>query len=447
MIKISVIMPLYNAEKYLEECLQSVLKQSFSQFELICINDASSDGTGKILENYANKDFRIKVFTNEKRSGAAYSRNRGIKEAVGEYLSFLDGDDIFDEAMLEAALVDAEKYQADIVVFNGKHVPSDRIHDQLYVVHGKEYIEKYCKNIFTIHAHEPYEFLNWQLGPWNKLYRKELILSENLEFQNLSCANDVYFVSMALMLARRIRVMDDSRVMVHVRDHFELSRISYNRDPMCTYQAVEKIIIELKKREKLASLYKQFYWSSAFAIINAITISKDKERARFVYDFLKTEGIKNLIELGGTYYQTVDAYVKELFDNFEEKTYESEWYRNESILKIYLAKNAELVEKLFRNYEDKGIKVGIWGAGRNGQTLIEFCDGHDIKVDTVIDKNKGGKGITLCGHKIYKFEECPEEVQTIIIASEYIYEDVEKSIEMTGKNIELIDINQILQIT
>ena len=94
--KLSVIMPLYNADVYLRESLDSVRHQTFADFELICINDASTDTTEDILNEYKNNDSRIKVLVNKERSGAAYCRNIGITAAKGEYLSFLDGDDIFD---------------------------------------------------------------------------------------------------------------------------------------------------------------------------------------------------------------------------------------------------------------------------------------------------------------------------------------------------------------
>lgn len=82
-------MPLYNADAYLRESLDSVLHQTFTDFELICINDASADTTGDILNEYQNKDSRIKILINADRSGAAHCRNIGIKAAKGEYLSLI----------------------------------------------------------------------------------------------------------------------------------------------------------------------------------------------------------------------------------------------------------------------------------------------------------------------------------------------------------------------
>ena len=92
MHKISVIVPVYNVEQHLTRCIQSITNQSYSNLEIICINDGSSDGSAEILEQYAKKDGRIKVLS-QKNLGAGSARNNGIKQAQGEFIAFLDSDD------------------------------------------------------------------------------------------------------------------------------------------------------------------------------------------------------------------------------------------------------------------------------------------------------------------------------------------------------------------
>ena len=117
MPEISVIIPCYNVEKYLAECLDSVLGQSFEDFEAICVNDGSSDKTADILAQYAAKDKRIRVITQENQ-GQAMARNNGKAMAQGKYIYFLDADDAIHPQCLEIAHFLAEKYQADLVCFN-----------------------------------------------------------------------------------------------------------------------------------------------------------------------------------------------------------------------------------------------------------------------------------------------------------------------------------------
>ena len=117
MVKISVIVPVYNVEKYLSECLNSILAQTFNDFEVICVNDGSTDRSSEILLQYAKKDKRIKVIT-QKNQGLSMARNNGLKEAGGEYVYFVDSDDAIHPKCLETAYTLAEKQQADLVCFS-----------------------------------------------------------------------------------------------------------------------------------------------------------------------------------------------------------------------------------------------------------------------------------------------------------------------------------------
>lgn len=121
MPKISVIIPVYNTEKYLAECLDSVLNQTFTDWEAICIDDGSTDNSLEILKEYAKKDKRIKILT-QKNQGLSATRNRGIKIATGKYISFIDSDDKIDKNFYSVLFESAEKYNADIAVAEMKIV-------------------------------------------------------------------------------------------------------------------------------------------------------------------------------------------------------------------------------------------------------------------------------------------------------------------------------------
>lgn len=446
MVKVSIIMPLYNAAKYLEECLQSVLGQTFSDFELICINDASTDATLEILRSFQKEDSRINILTNSERCGAAVSRNKGMSMASGRYLAFLDGDDIFDERMLEKAYCCIEANKADIVMYEYKHVPSVNIHHKIFRLHGKEYRDRYCSVPFSVKNHMPYEFLKWSFVPWNKLYSREFIISNKLEFQSLSCANDVFFVCMALMLAQRVIVLNDDKLMVYARFHSEPTRISFNRDPMCTYLAMQKVEEELIRRGAFGQLFQHFYLSAFFALRYAVEQTKDLDEAKKFYQFLQSDGIAGLRSLGQKYYWMLDEYIKSRLESFEQKSYESKWYLEENILKLYLEINAESVTKLFHKYMQSGSGIGIWGTGVNGKTLLEFCMEHQLEVEAVIDKNNEKWGEKLFGYEISRPEAVLDKIQVIVISAQFIYDSVMKEVQKSGKKIEVIDINQYLNI-
>ena len=122
---VSVIIPVYNVEQYLRQCIDSVRALTLFDIEIICVNDSSTDGSLKILEEYAQKDERIKVVT-QPNGGAGAARNRGLSMASGKYLSFLDSDDFFEPEMLELAYQKAEEDKADFVVFNSDQYYTDK---------------------------------------------------------------------------------------------------------------------------------------------------------------------------------------------------------------------------------------------------------------------------------------------------------------------------------
>ena len=103
-MKISVIIPVYNVEKYIEDCLNSILVQTLKDFEIICIDDCSTDNSLQIIETYTHKDKRIKILKNKKNEGPSYTRNIGIEMAQGEYIYFLDSDDMIEKNALQELL-------------------------------------------------------------------------------------------------------------------------------------------------------------------------------------------------------------------------------------------------------------------------------------------------------------------------------------------------------
>ncbi|WP_300756115.1 glycosyltransferase family 2 protein [uncultured Brachyspira sp.] len=186
MIKVSVIIPIYNAEKYLKECLNSIINQTLKEIEIICINDCSTDSSIKILEEYAKKDNRIKIFNTEKSSGGpATGRNIGIEKSRGEYIGFIDNDDYVNENFYEELYKTAKKYDADIV--NNLNIIN-------YYENGK-YNNNWChiKN-YTKKQKLEYEIiLNKKdfMKPgkffltnyiWNKLYKRSFIIDNNIKF-------------------------------------------------------------------------------------------------------------------------------------------------------------------------------------------------------------------------------------------------------------------------
>ncbi len=115
---ISIIMPVYNVERYLEDSIESIIKQTYHNIEVICINDGSTDSSLEILESYAKHDSRIRIISQENH-GASSARNAGLKVATGEYVYFFDSDDTLKEDTLKLIIDEFNRYQSDIVLFDG----------------------------------------------------------------------------------------------------------------------------------------------------------------------------------------------------------------------------------------------------------------------------------------------------------------------------------------
>jgi len=114
-VNVSIIVPVYNVEKYLEKCLESIINQTLKNLEIICVNDGSTDNSLQILEDYAKKDQRIKII-NKKNRGSGAAKNTGMKNASGEYIGFVDSDDWVDLAMFEKLYNRAKSQKSDMVM-------------------------------------------------------------------------------------------------------------------------------------------------------------------------------------------------------------------------------------------------------------------------------------------------------------------------------------------
>ena len=115
--KISIIVPVYNQEKYLSKCLDNILEQTYKNFELICVDDGSTDNSQNILKKYEKLDGRVEVLY-QKNSGAAVARNKGLSRAVGDYILFLDSDDEFDNNLLKVCTESINRKRVDTLVYN-----------------------------------------------------------------------------------------------------------------------------------------------------------------------------------------------------------------------------------------------------------------------------------------------------------------------------------------
>ncbi len=183
---LSVIVPVYNTRKYLRQCLDSILGQSFADFEVILVDDGSRDGSGKICSEYSLRDPRVKTITQEN-GGLSRARNTGINAAEGKYIAFVDSDDYLESGCFETAVSETEKFGADCTFFGYERVFEDGTTARFSDFSGTEIFEN----------EEIRDILLWRMvacqyrdispvspTAWGKIYKREIILSENLSFRD-----------------------------------------------------------------------------------------------------------------------------------------------------------------------------------------------------------------------------------------------------------------------
>ena len=244
---VSVIIPVYNAEKYLHECLNSLLLQTLREFEIICVDDGSSDSSLSILKEFASKDPRIKVLTQE-HAFAGAARNLGIQQARGKYLLFLDADDRFKPQMLETAVRQAEKQNADICVFGAEGF--DHSSGKVYPMPWVCQPSAAWGDLFSANEVPDQIFSFTNPAPWNKLFLRKFVSEKELEFQKTRSANDLAFVMTALAEASRIATAEQVLMQYRYNNAASLQG-SQEKVPLAFYDA----LLELRKRLKERGLY------------------------------------------------------------------------------------------------------------------------------------------------------------------------------------------------
>lgn len=253
MPKVSVIIPIYNVEEYLRACLDSVLNQTLGDIEIICIDDGSTDCSAKILAEYAKDDRRIRVIT-QSNIGAGAARNTGLAIAQGQWVSFLDADDVFDSKMLSDMVVAGESENADVVACS----------------------EKKRGDIF----------FRWRGWAWDKLFKRDFIMRQMLEFQNLPVSNDLFFTYSALALSSKTVAVANDYVFHRKRaGSVETTR---DRAPLAPLEAVKALYARIGMVDGFARWIPEFlFWH-----INRL---KKKESSDLLYSeakqFGKTLGI------------------------------------------------------------------------------------------------------------------------------------------------------------
>ena len=246
MKKVSIIVPVYNSEKYLGKCLDSILNQTYTEIEVLCVNDGSTDKSLSILEMYAQSDSRIRIFTKKNEGkGAASARNLGLKESTGDYVQFLDSDDFFESDMVECLVKKIEETAADLVIYR-----ADRFDDKLgrvtqpYVSIELQYAPE--SNPFSWKDCSERIFQVGDLIAWNKIYRRNMLIENDMWFEPIPISDDQFIPAISLVTAERISYID--RPLLHYRFNTGHSQVDTQpQHPEAAYAATFAIVNRMRE--------------------------------------------------------------------------------------------------------------------------------------------------------------------------------------------------------
>ena len=205
-MKISVIIPVYNVEKTLRQCLDSVINQSYQNLEIICVDDASTDNSLEILKEYAQKEQRITIVENQVNLKLGLTRNNGMKIATGDYVHFLDSDDWMEPEAYEKLVTYLSEFQEniDVVHFLWNFICPKKHRNLVCSYNSPELIGK----ILNIEK-EPKLADNWFRSAWGKLYRREFLIDNKIIFNNYPCMEDIEYNINVLTKAEKVLLIDD----------------------------------------------------------------------------------------------------------------------------------------------------------------------------------------------------------------------------------------------
>ena len=286
MPEISIIIPVYNVEKYLENCIQSILNQTFKNFELILVDDGSTDKSGEICDKYEKIDSRIKVI-HKNNGGLSSARNAGLDIASGKYIGFVDSDDSIHSRMYEILYDLIKKHKVDISCCNYKYTYST-CNEYNSDIESTDFIE--MNNIQAINNLYDKEIGVSLVVAWNKLYSKHLF--DDIRYEVGRIHEDEFIAHRILYKCKKIAYTNNELYYYLQREGSIMSQISYKRkvDKLLAQSDRMKFCREIGLTNICDSISKDYEYS----FFNLYRNIKNKSRESILLNELKEDFISNL---------------------------------------------------------------------------------------------------------------------------------------------------------
>ena len=288
MIKVSVIVPVWNVEKYLDKCLYSLVNQTLKEIEIIVVNDESPDNSQKIIDKYVKKYPKKVKSLSQKNGGQGSARNNGLKYALGEYIGYVDSDDYIEKDMYKLMYNKAKKEDLDVVFccLNNVYESSQKM-------------EPLFKNAKT---NKDNAFFS-NVGVCNKIYKKELL--DGIEFKSKVWYEDLSFTCKVLMGAKNIDFIEEGLYIYIQRQGSTMNNNNIKRN-LEIIDAFEDILSYIDKNEEYREYYPQIEYLAIYHLLIATTVR--------VINAKKVKNKKEIIN-------KLEDYMNEKFSNYSKNKY------------------------------------------------------------------------------------------------------------------------------
>lgn len=373
-LKVSVIVPIYNVEEYLETCLESICNQTYKDFEVVCVNDCTEDGSMDIVKRYSSNYRNFKVINNVKNSGLSFSRNAGLEVAEGKYVLFIDSDDYLLNDALERLVNSAEKRSVDIVYYNKKIILEDGsidnkyknvFFDELGVLNGREMFYRFMQN-------RTFKSIN----AYTQFFLREFLLKNKLCFLEGAVHEDYLFFFQCAMKAKRTCNINDE---------------------LYVYRKRKGSITSNPKDVNVSSIFTIFYIIWDYWKNNIFTETENIAISYFM---------ENL-------YSKINEYKGQLKHNISPEigNYAEKYLFDRTVNFYHINIDFEEFNQI-RNAK----RVWLYGAGNVGKETAIFLENNNIHIEGFVVTKRSDRDY-LYGWKIYELDELNLNGDDIVVLS------------------------------
>ncbi len=303
---LSIIIPTYNVEDYIETCMNSVVNQSLDNFEIICIDDCSTDSTVEILKRYQRKYENIRIIENNKNRGPGYSRNMGLEVSNGDYICFIDSDDWIEDNSLEHLYNTAREDDLDLLFYKltnydndtGEYFKSDN--------YSLSILKEYENKIFNYHDLDPNIIYSISVTPHGKLYKRSLIIDNNIRFLEDKFYEDNVFFNDIIFKAENVSVIDYYPYIRRIRQGSVMQ--DHGRKLLDDVDIMEQLLKNLLKDNDKYNTYHEALYNYMLSSIRKRFLEIDPEYMNEFYDHFK-EFIQKCVCEYNVYNDMVDSLI------------------------------------------------------------------------------------------------------------------------------------------